>query len=115
AHGTLIFAFPGNPVSAFMCLHRYFIPWLENALALKPRLPEYAVLQEVLLKPSHLHYFAQVNLRPDEAAQLQAMPVGSNNSGDFSQLSQTDAFMEFPPGKSRIEKEGIYRIWRYNN
>src|SRR5690606_21482538 len=30
SHGdnALIFAFPGNPVSTFMCLHRYFIPWL---------------------------------------------------------------------------------------
>jgi len=115
ARGTLIFAFPGNPVSTFMCLHRYFVPWLEQALGLPPRLPEYALLQEVVLKPIHLQCFVQVNLRPDEGARLQAIPVASNNSGDFSQLSQGEAFMELPSGKSRMEKDEICRIWRYNN
>lgn len=28
----LVFAFPRNPVSVYMCLHRYFIPWLETSL-----------------------------------------------------------------------------------
>src|SRR3546814_2807607 len=32
---TLIFAFPGNPVSTFMCFCRYFIPWLEASLGIE--------------------------------------------------------------------------------
>ncbi|MEO6166175.1 MAG: molybdopterin molybdotransferase MoeA, partial [Chitinophagales bacterium] len=27
-NGLLVFALPGNPVSTFMCLHRFFLPWL---------------------------------------------------------------------------------------
>ncbi|MDP9047605.1 MAG: molybdopterin molybdotransferase MoeA, partial [Bacteroidota bacterium] len=29
-NGALVFAFPGNPVATFMCVHRYFLPWLHN-------------------------------------------------------------------------------------
>ena len=29
-----VFAFPGNPVSVFMCLHRYFLPWLGKIFGL---------------------------------------------------------------------------------
>src|SRR6185503_1725766 len=31
-NGVLVFAFPGNPVATFMCLHRYFLPWLQSSL-----------------------------------------------------------------------------------
>ncbi|MDQ6813406.1 MAG: molybdopterin molybdotransferase MoeA, partial [Bacteroidota bacterium] len=33
-NNTLVFAFPGNPVSTFMCLHRYLFPWLKASLGL---------------------------------------------------------------------------------
>ena len=31
---VLVFAFPGNPVSTFMCLKRYCSLWLESSLGL---------------------------------------------------------------------------------
>ena len=33
-NGVLVFAFPGNPVATFMCLHRYFLPWLSASQGL---------------------------------------------------------------------------------
>lgn len=116
SHGdhALIFAFPGNPVSTFMCLHRYFIPWLTNTLTLKPPIPEYAVLQHDFSIAGNLQYFAQVRLQSDEHARLYASTVGSNNSGDFSQLNYADAFMEFPLGDHAAKKGACYRIWRYH-
>ena len=36
ANGVLVFALPGNPVSTFMCLYRYVLPWLKASIGLPP-------------------------------------------------------------------------------
>lgn len=116
-HGsqTLIFAFPGNPVSVLMCLHRYFIPWLEISLGIKSRPPEHAVLQNNLSFPYPLQYFAQVKLGINDQGQLLAEPDEGNGSGDFSNLIHTDAFMELALDKNEFKKGEVYRVWRYNS
>lgn len=111
--GALVFGFPGNPVSVFMCLHRYFIPWLEASLGLKPRLPEYAALQNDLRFPYPLQYFAQVKLQVDGLGRLEGRTADTNGSGDFSNLLYTDAFMELPLEKAEFKKGEMYKIWRY--
>lgn len=109
----LIFAFPGNPVSVFMCLHRYFIPWLENSLGVKNSSPQYAVLQNDIHFPYPLQYFAQVKLNINSKGQLLATPVNTNGSGDFSNLIYTNAFMELPLDKNEFKKGEVYKVWRY--
>lgn len=111
---ALIFAFPGNPVSVFMCLHRYFLPWLEASLGIKRCLSEYAILQSDILFPYPLQYFAQVKLNINHSGQLQGEPVETNGSGDFSQLISTDGFMELPLGKNEFKSGEVYKVWRYN-
>jgi len=109
----LVFAFPGNPVSVFMCLHRYFIPWLEKSLEI-PENPQYAVLQNDIDFPFSLQYFAQVKLSVNPSGQLIADSVNTNGSGDFSHLAETDAFIELPLEKTMFKKGEVYKIWRYN-
>lgn len=112
-NGKLVFAFPGNPVSVFMCLHRYFIPWLEKSLEI-PENPQYAVLQNDIDFPFSLQYFAQVKLSMNPSGQLIAESVNTNGSGDFSHLAETDAFIELPLEKTVFKKGEVYKIWRYN-
>ncbi|WP_343661549.1 molybdopterin molybdotransferase MoeA [Chryseobacterium sp.] len=112
-NGKLVFAFPGNPVSVFMCLHRYFIPWLEKSLEI-PENPQYAVLQNDIDFPFSLQYFAQVKLSVNPAGQLIAESVDTNGSGDFSHLAETNAFIELPPEKTVFKKGEVYKIWKYN-
>lgn len=110
ANGTLVFAFPGNPVSTFMCLHRYFLPWLKNSLQLK-QVKTFAILNEdFTFKPS-LQYFLQVKLSIAENGQLLANPIEGNGSGDLANLPNTDAFMELPLEKISYKKGEVYRIW----
>jgi len=110
---TTIFAFPGNPLSVFMCLHRYFIPWLEISFQIKTAATEYAILQHDIHFPYPLQFFPQVKLRVDDQGQLWAAHVQDNGSGDFSNLIYTDAFMELPMAKNEFKKGDVYPIWRY--
>lgn len=114
AHGNdaLVFAFPGNPVSAFMCLHRYFLPWLESSLGIELK-PVYAVLNKNISFPHPLQYFAQVKLAVNEKGNLLAEPLEGNGSGDFSNLIDTDAFLELPLEKDKFKKGEVYRVWKY--
>jgi len=112
---TLIFAFPGNPVSVFMCLTRYFMPWLAASLGLTSPAYIYAVLEsDIYFKPA-LQYFAQVKLRVDESGVVIATPFTTNGSGDFSNLIYADGFMELPMGSADglFKKGACFKVWRY--
>ncbi|MCF3110656.1 molybdopterin molybdotransferase MoeA [Niabella sp. CC-SYL272] len=107
-----VFAFPGNPVSVFMCLHRYFIPWLNASLGITDR-PQYAVLQTDIRFAPALQYFVQVQLRSNTDGRLMATVHDTNGSGDFSHLTDTDAFMELPLDQHEFKQGTCYRIWNY--
>ncbi|MFP3597031.1 molybdopterin molybdotransferase MoeA [Chryseobacterium sp. SIMBA_029] len=113
-HQKLVFAFPGNPVSVFMCLHRYFIPWLEKSLEIPESGFRFAVLQNDIDFPFPLQYFAQVKLSVNSSGQLTAESVDTNGSGDFSHLADTHAFIELPMEQARFRKGEVYTIWKYN-
>ncbi|KQR94815.1 molybdopterin biosynthesis protein MoeA [Chryseobacterium sp. Leaf180] len=112
--GKKVFAFPGNPVSVFLCLHRYFLPWLENSLGLKKQNHNYAILENDIHFSPNLQYFAQVVLKENSDGTVSAKTVDTNGSGDFSHLAETDAFMEFPSDKNEFKKGEVFKIWRYN-
>jgi len=112
--GTVVFAFPGNPVSSFLCLYRYFIPWLRQVLLLKQRGPLFAALSEEVTFTPDLQYFLPVQMDCNAEAQLCARPLSSNGSGDFSVLVDADAFIELPAGKTVFRKGEVYRVWPFN-
>jgi molybdopterin molybdotransferase len=107
--GALVFAFPGNPVSAFMCLHRYFVPWLQSSLDIPPS-STCAILNDDVNFDPPLQYFMQVKIRNDNG-QLLATPVDGKGSGDFANLLEADAFMELPAEKSTFRKGEAYKVW----
>lgn len=109
SNDVLVFAFPGNPVSAFMCLHRYFIPWLKSG----KQTTVFAVLGEDINFNPQLQYFMQVKLNINESGQLIATPQQGNGSGDYANLIDTNAFMELPMEKSNFKKGEVYRIWPF--
>ena len=111
----LVFAFPGNPVSVFMCLHRYFIPWLRKSLEIQDPAFQYAVLQNDIDFLPSLQYFAQVKLHVNSEGMVTAETVDTNGSGDFSHLADTEAFIELPMEQSSFKKGEVYKIWKYNS
>ncbi|MFM8362305.1 MAG: molybdopterin molybdotransferase MoeA [Haliscomenobacter sp.] len=108
-----IFALPGNPVSSFMCLQRYFLDWLNLRLSAPPTPRPMAVLtRDVPFKPD-LSYFPEVKLSYNERGQILATPMIGNGSGDFSNLAEAEAFIELPRGKDVYRAGEVYPIYLY--
>lgn len=114
-NGKLVFAFPGNPVSTFLCLHRYFLPWLRKSLGIRSPSHALAILNEDFSFKPALQYFLQVRLHIDEDGRLLATPVEGHGSGDFTNLLQANAFMELPAEKDNFKQGEVYRIWTFKS
>jgi len=98
--GKPVFALPGNPVSAYTCLHRYVLPALAHASGLLPApVRKAALAAPVTFKPP-LVYFLPVRITSGEHGEMLATPDPSNTSGDFAGLVGTDGFVELPAGQT---------------
>lgn len=109
---TVVFAFPGNPVSTFMCFHRYFVPWYKRSAGL-PEQKLYAVMDSNISFEPRLQYFLQVKLSVNEQAQLVATPAEGNGSGDLANLAEADAFLELPAELNNFKKGDVFRAWPF--
>jgi len=94
----VVFALPGNPMSTFMCFHRYIKPWLYRCMA--SALPSsLAILaKDFSFKPALTH-FLQVKV-VNEAGRLMAYPDAGGGSGDFVNLKEVTGFVELPMEKN---------------
>ncbi|MDA0196166.1 MAG: molybdopterin molybdotransferase MoeA [Bacteroidetes bacterium] len=109
----IVFAFPGNPVSTFLCYYRYFIPWLQKTLG-QPTTTNYAALWNDFLVKPNLTYFLQVKIISDpKTAQLIALPMEGHGSGDHANLLDSDAFIELPEERSEFKKGEVFRIIKF--
>jgi molybdopterin molybdotransferase len=113
-NNALVFAFPGNPVATFMCLHRYFLTWLNATLGLPAKAATYAILGKDFTFQPALQYYLQVKLISNEQGQLIAMPVEGNGSGDFANLADTEAFLELPLERNNFKAGEVFKVWRFN-
>ncbi len=93
---TPVFALPGNPVSAYTCLHRYVLPALDHASGLLPKPLLKAALAEPVEFKAPLACLLPVRLGSGPGAELLATPCPVNSSGDFAGLLETDGFVELP-------------------
>jgi len=98
----LVFALPGNPVSALVCCRQYGIPSLDKASGASEKPPEFAAIaSNVSFKPA-LTCFQPVKLMSNAAGQTLALPVKTNTSGDFASLSATDGYVELAKDQSEF-------------
>jgi len=111
--GILVFAFPGNPVSSFMCFNRYLKPWLNKQMGI-PATDFQAMLAEDVNFAPDLTYLAQVKISMDLGVAL-AHPVEGHGSGDLANLVDADGFMELPQGKDQFLAGSLYTVYPYRN
>jgi len=108
-----IFAFPGNPVSSFICMHRYFIDWLGFSFGVDLRKPIFASLTSDVTFNPDLTYFLEVKVSYSEDGKVLATPQKGNGSGDLANLVEADAVIELPRGKNEFFKGEVYPIYFY--
>ena len=111
ARKTPVFALPGNPVSAYTCLHRYVLPALAHASGLAPAVPRRVALAEPVTFKPKLTYFLPVRLASGPHAELLAFPDPSNTSGDFAGLLGTEGFVELPADPSEFPAGSLASFW----
>ena len=92
----IVFGLPGNPVSTAICLTRYVLPAMQQALGRSiPK--EYFPLAREYQGLNRLAQFLPVRkIIRDQKILLE--PVLTKGSGDFNSLSQSDGFVELEPG-----------------
>jgi molybdopterin molybdotransferase len=110
-NNTIVFGFPGNPISTFVNCLAYFYPWYYKSVGLKVKEETAILAEDITFKPS-LTYFLQVKLE-SKNGNLIAIPVKGNGSGDLASLVKTDAFMQFPNDKINFKKGAVFAIIRY--
>ena len=116
--GRIAFAFPGNPVSTFMCLYRYLLPWLASSLrqAGGSELRRPSGFNAVLATDFHfdapLTYFLQVRTEFTDGV-LKAFPVPGGGSGDFANLRHADGFLELPLGGSPFPQGSVFPFFPF--
>lgn len=111
--GCTVFGFPGNPISSFLCFHRYFKVWLDWSLYGKIATPPHAMLTADVSFKRDLTYFLEVSLSYTAEAKVLALPKKGNGSGDLANLVEADAFMELPRGKDLFKAGEIYPVYVY--
>lgn len=103
-NGTLVFGFPGNPISSFVCYQVYFKAWLQTCLQYNSPVTKARLAGEVVFKPN-LSYHLPVQLK-NEDGMLKAQPVQINTSGDIPSLATIDGLVTLPGERTTFE-EGL--------
>lgn len=113
--GQAVFALPGNPVSALVCLYRYVMPSLERALGLRARPQPLAALAEPVEFAPDLAYFLPVRVRFDDGGRLVASPRPANTSGDVAALADSDGFVELERTRNHFPAGHVAALYRWDD
>jgi molybdopterin molybdotransferase len=109
---TIVFGFPGNPISTYVNCLAYFYPWYYKSVGLETQEENAILADDVIFKPN-LTYFLQVQLSY-RYGHLIAIPIKGNGSGDLASLVHADAFIQLPKTEEiRFKKGEVFPIVRY--
>lgn len=108
---TIVFGFPGNPISTFVNCLAYFYPWYYKSVNLKVEQETAILAENVSFKPD-LVYFLQVKLQ-NKKGNLIATPIQGNGSGDLASLVHADAFIQLPNDKNEFKSGDVFNVIRY--
>lgn len=108
---NFVFALPGNPVSTFMCFHRYVKPWLAKSVKNSWKTSSAVLAKDFSFAPQ-LTYFLQVKIE-NENGKLMAYPAAGGGSGDFANLKEVDGFLQLPPEQNEFKAGVPYAVYLF--
>ncbi|MGI9263885.1 MAG: molybdopterin-binding protein, partial [Gammaproteobacteria bacterium] len=115
AENKLVFALPGNPVSTLVCCRQYVIPALRQASGRLAAAVEYAAITESVTFEPKLTNFLPVVLGHPHSGILEATPVRTNTSGDFTALGGTDGYIELARDTTEFDQGRALPLHRWFN
>lgn len=99
---SVVFAFPGNPVSTFVNYYVYFKPWLDQHLGREYKQMEVLLGEDVTFEKP-LTYFMSTRLEIENGSVI-AYPVRGTGSGHLTNLPKTDGLLILPADASEFSK-----------
>ncbi|WP_047419754.1 molybdopterin molybdotransferase MoeA [Cellulophaga sp. Hel_I_12] len=102
---TLVFSFPGNPVSTFVNYHSYFLPWFKNSIGIGYG-DQFVKIDETVSNNTGMMLFHLVKTYWENGS-LYASIIANNGSGDLTSLSEADGFICLPHKDTAYEKEAL--------
>lgn len=112
--GKAVFAFPGNPVSTFLCAYKYALPFIYKSMGQVEKPQESAVISTDIHFKKSLTYFPTVQLTQD-GSNLTARFNPGKGSGDLAALLDNDAFIQFPAEVDTVKAGTVLPIIRYRS
>lgn len=109
----IVFALPGNPVSALVCCRQYVLPALLQATGRTSGLQESAVLNAAITFDPPLTCFLPVRVASLADGSIGATAVPTNTSGDFAALSGTDGYVELSREQNEFAAGSIVPLHRW--
>jgi molybdopterin molybdotransferase len=110
---ALVFALPGNPVSALTCFHRYVLSHLPQAAGDVASNDAVAILSEPVRFTKPLTRFMPVQLSNNARGEQLAIPRPPHGSGDFGSLANTDGFVELAADQDEFPAGTLVRLFRW--
>jgi len=111
----MIFALPGNPVSALICLRRYVTPALKKMELGKIPIQRFGILKETITFKKDLTLFKPVKITYSNDGKTWATPVELNGSGDYFSLAESDGFLELPREKEKFLSGEAYPLYLWGD
>lgn len=107
-NGVLVFGFPGNPVSTWICYQLYFRAWLYRSINIKLPIVQAAASKVLTFKPALVHHVL-VRLS-NQDGKLIATPVNTSTSGDMVNLMQAEGHISLPAEQDTFEAGTLFDV-----
>ena len=111
--GPVVFGFPGNPASTFVCFYIFFLPWLRASMHLKQQSLTAILQKEIFFKPN-LDYHLLVQISIIDGC-INALPVENTNSGDMVALVKAHGVITLPAEKQIFLKGEAFIFTSFSN
>jgi molybdopterin molybdotransferase len=108
-----VFVMPHEPVEAMICAARFLVPALQRAVGLVGHPPPTVCLTAATHTNTDSTRFVPVKIRQGAGARTMAQPIGQPNSTDLSVLSDTDGFVQLPPGSGDAPSGTTAELFRW--
>jgi molybdopterin molybdotransferase len=108
SNGPVVFGFPGNPVSTWVCFQLYFKFWLYQSLKIKLPTIKASLGKAVTFKPALTNHILVKLL--NQNGQLIAVPVDTSTSGDMVNLMHAEGFLSLPAEEESFAEGRVFEV-----